>query len=138
MVEFWPLSPNDLPADELRTILDRIGIRWRAIVVSACYSGGFVDALKDERSLVITAARDDRSSFGCAHENDFTYFGRAYFDEHLRTGHSFTKAFEEARDVIARREKEQELTPSLPQIHIGSEIQPKLDALEQRLSRSTD
>lgn len=138
MVEFWPLSPNDLPAEELQAILDRVGIRWRVIVVSACYSGGFIDALKDDSSLIITASRDDRSSFGCAHENELTYFGRAYFDERLSIERSFSRAFEGARDVIARREIEQELTPSLPQMYIGTRIRPKLDELEQRLSRDTD
>jgi hypothetical protein len=50
----------------------------KVIVVSACYSGGFIDPLQDDRALVITASRPDRRSFGCADESYFTYFGRAF------------------------------------------------------------
>jgi len=37
-------------------------------VISACYSGSFVDKLRNDHTLVITAARADRS---------ITYEGRA-------------------------------------------------------------
>ena len=103
--EFWPLGLNDLPAEELADILDRAGIKWRVIVVSACFSGGFLDSLADENSLVIAAARRDRQSFGCAHENEWTYFGQAYFDEQLRHEYSFTDAFDAAAAAIAARKR---------------------------------
>jgi len=41
-------------------------IKWKVLVVSACYSGGFVEPLKDANTVVITAADDKSSSFGCA------------------------------------------------------------------------
>ena len=65
-------------------MLDDAGIRNRVIVVSSCYSGTFVDALRDDDTLVMTASAKDRNSFGCSNEADFTYFGKAYFDEALR------------------------------------------------------
>jgi hypothetical protein len=55
-LEFWPLRLHDLDPSALRGMLDASGIRWRVIVVSACYSGGFVDALKNDSTLVVTAA----------------------------------------------------------------------------------
>lgn len=131
--DFWPLRLNDLPAVEIADILDRTGIKWRVIVVSACYSGGFIDSLADENSLIMTASRRDRNSFGCAHENEWTYFGQAYFDEQLRTEYSFTAAFEAAAEAIAVREQEEELTPSEPQIHVGSAIAGRLEALRARI-----
>ena len=71
--------PDDL-ADALKT---NPGIRWKVVVVNACYSGGFVDALRDDSTLVITSARADRTSFGCGADSDITYFGKAFLAEAL-------------------------------------------------------
>ncbi|HEX2197302.1 MAG TPA: C13 family peptidase, partial [Burkholderiales bacterium] len=46
-----------LPAAQLGELLRESRIKWKVVVVSACYSGGFVDALQDDGTLVITAAR---------------------------------------------------------------------------------
>ncbi|MCB1955971.1 MAG: hypothetical protein KDG55_09855 [Rhodocyclaceae bacterium] len=94
----------DLEAGELARVLRESGIRWRVIVVSACYSGGFIDALRDPGTLLITAARHDRRSFGCADENDFTYFGRAFFQDALPQSASFQEAFARAQKLIRERE----------------------------------
>lgn len=130
---FWPLQHNDLGPAELRSMLDEAGIGWRVIVISACYSGSFVDELRSERTLVITASREDRSSFGCSDEADMTYFGRALIDKALRKTRSFTTAYDLATESVAAREKAEGLTPSEPQISVGSEIAVKLAALTDRL-----
>jgi hypothetical protein len=93
-----------LRASELGKLLKETGIRWKVVVVSACYSGGFIDPVKDDHTLVITAARHDRSSFGCADENDFTYFGRAFFKDALPSSSSFQDAFRKAEVLIRERE----------------------------------
>jgi ABC-type branched-subunit amino acid transport system substrate-binding protein len=116
-------------APTLRKLLDDSAIKHRVIVISACYSGGFIDGLKDDNNLVITAAAADKNSFGCDNESDFTYFGKAYFDEALRKTWSFTEAFEIAKPMIAAREKEQDYTPSEPQMALGRNIAPVLEAL---------
>lgn len=136
-VEFWPLQLPDLTADRLRAILDASGIRWRVIVVSACFSGGFIEPLQTDHSLIMTAARADRSSFGCAHENEFTYFGQAYFDEALRETYSFEDAFDVAVRSIDARERDEDLTPSEPQIFVGAVMREKLTELETRLRRNS-
>lgn len=123
---------NEIAPAVLRKLLDDSGIKHRIIVVSACYSGGFVEALRDDNTLVITAAAADRNSFGCSNENDFTYFGKAYFDEALRKTWSFTEAFEMARPVIAARERAQEYTPSEPQIAVGKNIAPVLETFARQ------
>jgi hypothetical protein len=91
---------QDLRATDLGAALKESGIRWKVVVVSACYSGGFIDPLQDERTLVMTAARRDRRSFGCADENDFTYFGRAFFKESLPKSRSFAEAFRRAEALV--------------------------------------
>ena len=118
-----------LPAGELGQLLRESGIRWKVVVVSACYSGGFIDALKDERTLIITAARHDRTSFGCADENDFTYFGRAFFKEALPEAQSFQQAFSRASGLVndwERKDVGSGASHSLPQIHSTAAIEAHL------------
>jgi Peptidase C13 family len=128
LLTFYPLRLSDLTAAELKQMLDESGIRNRVIVVSSCYSGAFVDALKDDDSLIVTASAKDRNSFGCSNEADFTYFGKAYFDEALRTSDSFIDAFDFATPVIAEREKKDNFTTSDPQRYVGANIAAKLSA----------
>ena len=94
----------DLPAADVGRLLRESGVRWKVVLISACYGGGFIDALKDDGTLVIAAARSDRQSFGCADENDFTYFGRAYFKEALPRASSFQDAFRKAETLVHEME----------------------------------
>ncbi|MDR2872224.1 MAG: C13 family peptidase [Xanthomonadaceae bacterium] len=120
--EEFRISPEDL-----RHMLDDAGIRNRVIVISACYSGGFIPALSDARTLVITASRADRSSFGCGTASRVTYFGRAWLVEALNQTTDFISAYQLADETIRRYEKQQRRRPSSPQIFIGDEIVPVLD-----------
>lgn len=110
------LQLADLPASELAALLAPLKERHKVVVISACYSGGFIPSLKDDRTLVMTAARADRVSFGCSEENDFTYFGRALFAEALGETDNLERAFELAKERIAEREQADDLQPSEPQI----------------------
>ena len=132
-LDLGPLQLQELAPVKLRALLDESGISNRVVVVSACYSGGFVDALKNENTLVISASAIDKNSFGCSNEADWTYFGKAYFDEALRKTHSFVDAFEAARPVIAEREKQQGYIPSDPQMALGESLKPKLVKLARQL-----
>lgn len=128
VLDFWPMRFNTLDPRRLRELLDESGIKRRVVVISACYSGGFIDALKDDNTLVITAAAADRNSFGCSNEADFTYFGKAYFDEALRQTYSFVEAFEKARPVIAARESREDFPESDPRLYLGEAIRRPLAA----------
>jgi hypothetical protein len=106
----------DLPASELASLLRPLADRHKVVVISACYSGGFIAPLKDDKTLVMTAARADRVSFGCSEENDFTYFGRALFSEALQQTDDLALAFEQARKSVAARELADGFEPSHPQL----------------------
>src|SRR5712691_4435152 len=129
------MNLRGLRARELGELLKEAGIRWKVIVISACYGGGFIDSVKDDHTLVITAARKDRRSFGCADENDFTYFGRAFFKEALPKSGSFVEAFGKAESLIKEWEAKElkagnqagENEFSLPQIVSPGPIQRYLD-----------
>jgi hypothetical protein len=132
-VEFPPLRLAPIDPQTLKAALDESGIKWKVIVVSACYSGGFVDVLKDSQTMIITASGAKRQSFGCGSESDFTYLAKALFDEALRSTRSFEAAFEAARRSIAQREHGRGFPPSDPQIATGPAIREKLKEIERRL-----
>ncbi|HSX69849.1 MAG TPA: C13 family peptidase, partial [Pseudomonas sp.] len=108
------LQLADLPASELAALLEPLRDRHKVVVISACYSGGFIPPLKDDKTLVMTAARADRVSFGCSEENDFTYFGRALFAEAFNQTDDLARAFELATARVAEREKADGFEPSEP------------------------
>lgn len=118
-LDFWPMRFNRLDPQRLRQMLDGSGIKRRVVVVSACYSGGYIDALKDENTLVITSAAADKTSFGCSNEAEMTEFGKAYFANALLKTDSFIEAFELARQDVAAREVTEEREPSNPQMAVG-------------------
>jgi hypothetical protein len=106
----------DLPADELAAVLAPLKNRDKIIVISSCYSGGFIPALKDERTLIMTASRADRVSFGCSEEANFTYFGDALFAQALNQTDDLEQAFKLAKANVAERELADGFEASEPQI----------------------
>ncbi|MCP2074677.1 UNVERIFIED_ORG: hypothetical protein J2Y77_004113 [Pseudomonas lini] len=106
----------DLPADELAVVLEPLKNRDKIVVISACYSGGFIPALKDERTLIMTASRADRVSFGCSEEANFTYFGDALFAQALNQTDDLEQAFKRAKATVAEREQADNFEASEPQI----------------------
>ena len=107
---------SDLPADELAAVLAPLKNRDKIIVISSCYSGGFIPALKDERTLVMTASRADRVSFGCSEQANFTYFGDALFAQALNQTDDLEHAFKLASATVAERELADSFEASEPQI----------------------
>ena len=130
-VSFWPLALNGITPEKLRAMLDESGVKWRVIIVSACYSGGFVQALANDASLVATAAAADKTSFGCGTESEFTYFGEAVFKDQLTREYSLVSALQQAGIAIGQREQREQIDASLPQLSIGKAIKTKLDGLAE-------
>jgi hypothetical protein len=133
LLQMAPGYVDMIDPQELREALDDAGIRNRVVVISACFSGGFVPALENDDTLILTAARKNRPSFGCGSESNVTYFGRAWLVEGLNETTDFVAAFEGARERITTREKAQDFKPSFPQIDIGKNIQSRLEAWNSQL-----
>jgi hypothetical protein len=129
-VSFDPLEMDDLKAESVKALLDKSGIRNRVIVVSACYSGGFLDVLKDDNTLILTASSRDHVAYGCGDSREYTDFGEAYFVKALARSDSFIGAFGEAQAGIALRERKEGMDPSSPQISIGRNIAAVLQRLK--------
>jgi hypothetical protein len=126
LVDMDPLPLDQIGADDLAGILAMHRFKWKVLVVNACYSGGFVPPLRGPGTLVLTAARTDRSSFGCGSDSDITYFGKAWLVDALNHTDNFVDAFKLASGEIAAWEQQGKLTPSEPQIDIGSGIEKQL------------
>ena len=126
LVQLGDYTLTQITPDDLLEAYDNAGIRWRVSIVSACYSGGYIDALASTTSLVITSARADRTSFGCGADADLTYFGRAYFAEALAQERDLVQAFEQARRRIDTRERAEGFDPSEPQIRVGAQVAAQL------------
>lgn len=135
-VEMWPLDLNYIRPEDIRTYLDDAGIHWRIILISACYSGGFIEALQNEHSLIFTAAASDKASFGCANENEYTYFGEALFKNMDDKPYQFVEHFVQAMEKVRQRELHENLIPSEPQLFIGKLMKEKLKLLERDIAKA--
>jgi hypothetical protein len=125
------MTPQTLSARELADALEESGIRWKVIVISACFSGTFVRPLADDHTIVITAASRTRSSFGCSDTRHLTYFGEAFFKDAMPYSTYLRVAFESTRKEIRRREREEGVMASNPQGSFGKLMEEKLRGIEQ-------
>lgn len=132
-LNYEPLELVGITPEWLRRTLDETGIRRRVIVLSACYSGGFIPTLQTPDTLLITASDAKHASFGCSDDADLTYFGRAFFDEALRREYSLKAAFDSAGAAIRERERSDGFEQSHPQWVIGARMEAELPQLEKTL-----
>jgi hypothetical protein len=72
---------------------------------------------------VITAAAKDRTSFGCDDTRRFTVFGEAFLGSLSVRNVSLHDAFEDAKRKISAEEGRENVTPSLPQVFVGRNMQ---------------
>jgi Peptidase C13 family len=128
-VSFPGFSLNQVTPEKLAQAFKESGIKNRILIISACYSGSFIPLLKNDDTLIMTAASADKTSFGCSNEREWTYFGDALFNHALRNTRSLPDAFEEARELIKEWETKEGITPSEPQISMGTSISRVLDDL---------
>jgi hypothetical protein len=135
---FPPFQLKDIGAEKINNALDEAGIKWRIIIISACYSGGFIKPLSGPYTLIITAANAEQNSFGCGHDGQYTYFGEAYLENGLKQTRSFIEAFHVAKKIIEEKENKQGFENSEPQIMIGSEIESKLKEYEKVVKEKKD
>jgi hypothetical protein len=134
-------------AAHLRASLNAAGVRNRVVIVSACYSGAFIQPFSDAFTAVFTAAAADRPSFGCQPDRDWTYFGDAFLNRALRTSAGIEQAFDVSLSTIldweqklaaewsakppALRAREPEPQPSNPQKHVGASVAPLIAKAER-------
>jgi hypothetical protein len=123
------LPLDELTDEDLSAALADSGIKWRVIIISACYAGAFIDSLKNPQTIVIAAAAADRTSFGCSNDRDLTYFGEAFYRDALPGSRTLRTAFDTATAAIAARERSEHVDASLPQAYFGAELEAKLASM---------
>ena len=117
-----------LTPSRLAGILRRTGVRYKVVIISACYSGIFIPRLANSDTLVITAADRDHPSFGCEDKAKWTYFGDAFFNSALRQSGTLREAFLRAHSLVSSWERRSGFEPSNPQIAGGENVEPLLIA----------
>jgi Peptidase C13 family len=136
---FWPVQIDALTAPAIRTMLDDANIPLRVISVSACYSGSWIEPLRTQGTLIMTASDADHTSYGCGSKSDLTFFTRAVFSEQLSLHtRSFEAALNAARPIIEAREKEAGKKDgfSNPQLFVGDVARLRLERWTQEIERS--
>lgn len=123
---FAGLTYNNMSSADVAKALDESGIQNAVIIISACYSGSFVDELAGPTRLVLTSSAADRSSFGCSDSNTFTDWGSAFFTA-IKEMQSFRLAAQETQTTVNDLETARGVKPSMPQISEGRKIGVVLD-----------
>ncbi|WP_372707884.1 C13 family peptidase [Brevundimonas sp.] len=123
------------PADMARLVRRWCGARPTVVIVSACYSGIFVNALAAPNRMILTAASRERTSFGCGAQETYPWFDGCVL-ESLPSATDFLALAASARACVVLREAEAgvELS-SQPQLFVGAEMQIRLPTL--RFTRPT-
>lgn len=96
------------------------------LVLSACFSGSFIDGLAANDRMIFTAARPDRSSFGCGESDKYPYFDGCFLEQ-AADAKDFVDLADQVRTCVAAKELETGAKPpSEPQLWIGSALKPLL------------
>lgn len=120
------------PVQMAQMIRGWCGNRPTVVVISACYSGIFMEALAAPNRMVMTAARRDRNSFGCGEGETYPWFDGCVI-ESLPDATDFPGLAVAVRACVSRKEAELGATPpSEPQVRIGAQMQLLLPTLRFR------
>ncbi len=107
------------------------------VVLSACYSGGFLEALRAPNRVVLTATDVHKTSFKCQYPGEHTFFADALFNQAGAEQLSITDWMGAAQKSIQAQEKRKRLAASAPKMFVGEEAkawasQPLKNWLEAR------
>ncbi len=122
-------EPRMTPDMMANLVRGACGTRPTVVIVSACYSGIFVNALAAPNRMVLTAASRERTSFGCGADETYPWFDGCVI-ETLPTATDFLALAAGTRACVARKETERGVSPaSEPQMYVGAEMQLRLPTL---------
>ncbi|TGN40659.1 hypothetical protein E5Q11_10455 [Marinobacter confluentis] len=116
------LDLPDLSPQAFAQMLEPLQARRKLIVVSACFSGQWIDSLKSSDTWIMTSSREDRTSFGCGDDSEMTWFTKAVYQS---VGLSLSEPdamFEQVTRQIRSWEEDigmDEESWSYPQVYLG-------------------
>ena len=92
------------------------------VIVSACYSGGFVAGkMAKPNRIILTAARRDRPSFGCQVHRTYNFFDECLLAV-LPNSPTWRMAFDGAKGCVRQMERALGARPSEPQAYFGPAV----------------
>lgn len=133
------LDLPDLAPAAFHGMLSPLGQVRKLVVVSACYSGHWVERLQASDTLVMTSARSDRTSFGCGDDSEMTWFTRSLYRDGGFALADVEALFAASDERIRRWEQDQgfaETEWSHPQMAYGESLRPWLEAQWQALANA--
>ena len=112
------LSPDELA----RALARGCAAVPTVVVVSACYSGGFVAGkMAKPNRIILTAARRDRPSFGCQVHRTYNFFDECLLAV-LPSSVTWRAAFDGAKGCVRQMERALGARPSEPQAYFGRAV----------------
>lgn len=108
---------------ELRELLLPLAGWDTGVVISACYSGSLIPALRHPKRWIMTAAAADRSSWGCQFHSKQTYFIESLLSSLSGPNMGLDAWYTASIQKVRAAELAAKLTPSLPQAWVGAEVQ---------------
>lgn len=91
------------------------------VVLSACYSGAFLEPLRAPNRVVLTATDVHKASFKCQYPGEYTFFADALFNQAGAEQLSITQWMGAAQKSIQAQEKRKRLASSAPKMFVGEE-----------------
>ena len=117
-----------------RELLAAVGrfpsVRHRFIVISSCYSGGFVNDLAGPDTVVMTAAAGTVMSYGCGNDSQITNFSRAFYVRAWTDSRPLMQAARAAAQYVHEDETRSGRKHSYPQLSIGASMDEYTRRLE--------
>jgi hypothetical protein len=112
------LSPDELA----RALAQGCAAVPTVVIVSACYSGGFVTGkMTKPNRVILTAARGDRPSFGCQVHRTYNFFDECLLGA-LPQATTWRAVFDGAGRCVRRMEHTLGVLPSEPQAYFGPAV----------------
>jgi Peptidase C13 family len=112
------LSPDELA----RALSQGCAAVPTVVIVSACYSGGFVTGkMTKPNRVILTAARGDRPSFGCQVHRTYNFFDECLLGA-LPQATTWRAVFDGTGRCVRRMEHTLGVLPSEPQAYFGPAV----------------
>ena len=107
---------------QLNTALNwTCGTAPTVVMVSACYSGQFIQPLRADNRIIMTAASAQRPSFGCSEAQEYTFWDGCVIDNFERSS-TWENLYTNVKQCIAQKEQQLGYPASQPQAYFGKNM----------------
>ena len=113
---------GQLTPAQLNTALNwTCGTAPTVVMVSACYSGQFIQPLHADNRIIMTAASAQRPSFGCSEAQEYTFWDGCVID-HFERSSTWEILYTNVKQCIAQKEQQLGYPASQPQAYFGKNM----------------